>query len=73
MIEFSTTLTFNNNYQNMQYLFVGHKSWSNVQFPNWKLSFINIKGSNMTKIVVSSFSAIPSYFVYHTLAYINIM
>jgi len=25
VIGFSTTVTFNNNYQNMQYIFVGHK------------------------------------------------
>jgi hypothetical protein len=31
---------------------------------------MNIKGSNMIKVVVSSFNAIPSYFVSHT--YVNI-
>jgi len=30
VIGFSTILTINNNYQTMQYLCVGHKSWSNV-------------------------------------------
>jgi hypothetical protein len=41
--------------------------------PTFKvISFIDIKGSNMIKMVGSSFSAIPSYFVYHTLVDINI-
>jgi hypothetical protein len=73
VIGFSTTLTFNNNYQNMQYLCVGHKSWSNVQYPHLGLSFIDIKGSNMIKMVVSSYNAILSYFAYHTLVDINIV
>jgi hypothetical protein len=73
VIGFSTILTFNNNYQNMQYICVGHKSWSNVEYLHLELSFIDIKGSNMIKIVVSSFNAIPSYFVYHTLVNINIV
>jgi len=64
--------TFNNTYQNMQHFYVGHKSWSNVQYPHSGLSFIDIKGPNVIK-VVNSFSAIPSYFVNHTLADINIM
>jgi len=74
VIGFSNTLTFNNNYQNMQYLCVGHKSWLNVQYSHSRLSFIDIKGSNIIiKMVVSSFSAILSYFVYHTFININIM
>jgi macrodomain Ter protein organizer (MatP/YcbG family) len=48
----------------VQYLRVGHKNWFNVQYIHLKLSFIDINGSNMIKMVVSSFSA---YFVYHTL------
>jgi hypothetical protein len=66
VIGFSTTLTFNNNYKNMQYLFLGHKSSLNVQYLHLGLSFIDIKGSNMIKMVVSSFNVIPSYFAYHT-------
>jgi len=61
----STILTYNNNYRNMQYLCGGHKSWSNVHYLHSRLPFIDIKGSNMIKMVVSSFNAIPSYFVYH--------
>jgi hypothetical protein len=57
----------------MQYLCVGYKSWLNVQYLHLRLSFIDIKGSNMIKMVVTSFSAILSYFVYQTLAYINIV
>jgi len=51
----------------MQYLCVGHKSWLNVQYPHLGLPLIDTKGSKMIKMVVSSFNAIPSYFVYHTL------
>jgi hypothetical protein len=47
VIGFSIILTFNNNYQNMQYLYVGHKSWLNVQYPHLGLPFIDIKGPNM--------------------------
>jgi hypothetical protein len=61
----STIFAYNNNHQNMQYMCAGHKSWSNVQYPHSRLPFIDIKVSNMIKMVVSSFSAIPSYFVYH--------
>jgi hypothetical protein len=57
----------------MQYLCVGHKSLLNVQYLCLGLLFIDIKGSNMIKMVVKSFSAIPSYFVYHTLGNINIV
>jgi len=44
VIGFSTILTFNSNYQNMQYLCVGYKSWSNLQYSHLGLPFINIKG-----------------------------
>jgi hypothetical protein len=46
-----------------------------IEYANLHLGllFIDIKGSNMIKMVVNSFSAIPSYFVYHTLADINIV
>jgi hypothetical protein len=37
------------------------------------LSFIDIKTSNMIKMIVSLFNEIPSHFVYHTLTDINIM
>jgi hypothetical protein len=70
VIGFSTILTFTNNYQNIQYLCVGHK---NVQHPHLRLLFINIKRSNVIKMAINSFSAIPSYFIYHTLIDINIM
>jgi hypothetical protein len=46
----------------MQYLCVGHKSCSNMQYPHSWLSFIDMKGSNLIKMLVSSFSAIPSLF-----------
>jgi hypothetical protein len=72
-IGFSTILVSNNNYQNIQYLCVGHKSWLNVQFLHLGLPFIDIKGSNMIKIVVSSFRTIPSYFEYHTSTNNNIL
>jgi hypothetical protein len=39
---------------------------------SWLL-FIDIKGSNIIKMVVSLFNAIPSYFVNHTFADINIV
>ncbi len=37
----------------------------NVQYPYSLLPFIDIKGPNMIKMVVNSFNAIPSYFIYH--------
>jgi hypothetical protein len=73
VIGFSTILTFNNNYQNTHYLCVGHNSWSNVRYSHSGLPFIDITRSNMIKMVVSSFCAIFSYFVYHTLVDINIV
>jgi hypothetical protein len=57
----------------MQYLCVNQISWLNVQYPFSRLSFINIKGLNMIKMVVNSFTMIPSYFVYHTLVDVNIV
>jgi hypothetical protein len=57
----------------MQYLHVGHKSGSNLQYPHLRLSFIDIKGSKMIKMIVISFNAMPSYFVYHTLIEVRIM
>jgi len=59
-----TILTYNNNYQNMQYLCASHKTWSYVQYLHSWLPFIDIKGSNIIKMVVNSYSAIPLYFVY---------
>jgi hypothetical protein len=73
VIRSSTILVFSNKYQNMQYLRVGHKRWLNVQYPHLGLLFIDINKSNVIKMVVSSFNAIPSYFVYHTLTNINIV
>jgi hypothetical protein len=52
---------------------VGHKSWSNLQYPHSGLSSIDIMGSNMIKMVVSLFNAISSYFVDHKLVEINII
>ncbi len=73
MIGSSTILTSNNNYQNMQYLHVGHNSGSNLQYPHLGLSFIDMKGSKTIKMVVSSFNTMPSYLVYHTLIEVRIM
>jgi hypothetical protein len=54
-------------------LHMDYKSWLNLQYPHSGLSFIDIMGSNMIKIVICLFHAILSYFVYHTLVEINIM
>jgi len=64
LFRFSTILVYNNNYTKICNTY-GHKSWSNVQYLHSRLPFIDIKGSNMIKMVVNSFSAIPLYFVYH--------
>jgi len=72
-IGFSTILAFNNYYKNMQYLHASHESLFNVQYSHLGSSFIDIKESNMIKMVVSSFNVIFSYFVYHTLTNINMV
>jgi hypothetical protein len=72
-IGFSTILAFNNYYKNMQYLHANHESLFNVQYSHLGSSFIDIKESNMIKMVVSSFNVIFSYFEYHTLTNINIV
>jgi hypothetical protein len=63
----SIILASKNNYKNIQYLCVSYKSWLNVQCAHLGLLLIDIKGSNMINMVVSSVSAILSYFVSHTL------